>query len=89
MTTKDWLIILIMYATFWLYIAIDKYIIRKKFEKSLEENQNINITEGDTIITTAGIYGKVVKIKKDKVTIEIEDNMKMLVNISAILGKVD
>lgn len=52
---------------------------QKKKEKKVSEMRK-NLKVGDNIVTIGGIYGKVVKIKEDSLTIEIgADKTKLVV----------
>jgi len=56
---------------------------QKKKEKQVKEMRSA-LKSGDKIITIGGINGKIVKIKEDKVTLEIEDKSKMIVEKWAV-----
>lgn len=49
----------------------------KKFRESLKE--------GDNVMTTGGIYGRVLSIKEDSVIIEVEGKSKLRVSKAAII----
>lgn len=55
-----------------------------KRQKELREYRS-QLRKGDRIITTGGIYGKVNDISDNIITIEVEDQVKMKVDKSAIL----
>lgn len=55
-----------------------------KRQKELREYRS-QLKKGDRIITTGGIYGKVNDISDNIVTIEVEDQVKIKVDKSAIL----
>jgi preprotein translocase subunit YajC len=54
---------------------------RQKDLKTYRES----ISKGDKIITTGGIYGKVMDIKDQTVTVEIADNVRIKIDKNAIL----
>jgi len=54
---------------------------RQKDLKSYRESLN----KGDKVVTTGGIYGKVLDIKDQTVTVEIADNVRIKIDKSAIL----
>lgn len=54
---------------------------RQKDLKSYREGLN----KGDKVVTTGGIYGKVLDIKDQTVTVEIADNVRIKIDKSAIL----
>ena len=89
MTKKDWLIILVMYFSFWIYLAIDKYGARKRLEESIKiDEKSIDVSCGDKIITVAGIYGAVSQIQGETVIIKLEDGNAMKISKNSILSKV-
>lgn len=54
---------------------------RQKDLKSYRESLN----KGDKVVTTGGIYGKVLDIKDSTVTVEIADNVRIKIDKNAIL----
>ncbi|MCK4853078.1 MAG: preprotein translocase subunit YajC [Bacteroidales bacterium] len=54
---------------------------RQKDLKSYREHLN----KGDKVITTGGIYGKVLDIKDQTITVEIADNVRIKIDKNAIL----
>lgn len=48
-------------------------------------NYRSSIGKGDKVITTGGIYGKVVEVADNVVTIEIANDVKIRVDKNAIL----
>jgi len=63
----------------------------QKKEKKRKETMLANIKPGDEILTTSGIYGKIVKLETDYVMIRVNDNgmqLKILRNsVSIVLEK--
>ena len=49
----------------------------KKFRESL--------AKGDKVVTTGGIYGKVVEIKDNHIVLQVDDNVKLRVDKSAVV----
>ncbi len=49
----------------------------KKFRESLQK--------GDKVVTTGGIYGKVVEIKETVIIVQVDDNTKLKVDKAAVL----
>ncbi|MDU2557809.1 MAG: preprotein translocase subunit YajC [Anaerococcus prevotii] len=89
MTKKDWFIILVMYFSFWIYLAIDKYQAKKRFEESIKiDEKTIDVSCGDKIITVAGIYGEISDIQGETVIIKLEDESTMKISRNSILNKV-
>lgn len=55
-----------------------------KKQKELKSYRNA-IQQGEKVVTTGGIYGKVTDIKEQTVTMEIADNVRIKVDKNAIL----
>jgi preprotein translocase subunit YajC len=49
----------------------------KKFRESLQK--------GDKVVTTGGIYGKVVEIKESVVVVEVDNDVKLKIDKAAVL----
>lgn len=49
----------------------------KKFRESL--------AKGDKVVTTGGIYGKIAEIKDNYVLLQVDDNVKLRVDKSAVV----
>ncbi len=49
----------------------------RKFRESLQK--------GDKVITTGGIYGKIISIKDNTVSIQVDENTKLTVDKSSII----
>ena len=54
---------------------------RQKDLKTYREN----LSKGDKIVTTGGIYGKVLDIKDQTVTMEIADNVRIKIDKNAVV----
>ncbi len=59
----------------------------RKAQKEREKIQS-GLQSGDNVITSTGIYGRVVGISDDRVTLELESG-RMAVHKSAIAGKAE
>ncbi len=70
------LIILVFY-----FFMIRPQMKRQKDLKNYRENLN----KGDKIVTTGGIYGKILDIKDQTVTVEIAENVRIKIDKNAIL----
>jgi preprotein translocase subunit YajC len=59
-------------------------------QKRSKEHRNLlsNIKEGDQVLTSGGIYGRITGIKDDKITVEISDKVRVKVNRGNIAGVV-
>jgi len=55
-----------------------------KRQKELTAFRN-SIAKGDKVVTTGGIYGKVVDLKDNTVLLQVDDNVKIRVDKSAIV----
>ena len=58
---------------------------QRKRQKELEKLQS-DLAVGDKVLAAGGIYGRVVSIKDDRVTLEL-DSGRLTVHKSAIMGK--
>jgi preprotein translocase subunit YajC len=58
---------------------------QRKRQKELEKLQS-DLAVGDKVLAAGGIYGRVVSIKEDRITLEI-DSGRLVVHKSAIMGK--
>ncbi len=58
---------------------------QRKRQKELEKLQS-DLAVGDKVLAAGGIYGRVVSIKEDRITLEL-DSGRMSVHKSAIMGK--
>lgn len=52
-------------------------------QKKLESFRN-SLSEGDTVLTNGGLYGKIKQINKDKILIEVAKDVVVTVNRYAI-----
>lgn len=69
-----------------LIFAIFYFLIIRPQQKRERERKNMldNLQEGDEIITIGGIFGRILNIKDDVVTLEVGDKVKIKVTRSAI-----
>ena len=77
--------ILAMYALLFVGMYFLLFAPQRKRQKQLEKLQS-DLAVGDKVLAAGGIYGRVVSIKDDRVTIEL-DSGRMSVHKSAIMGK--
>ena len=76
----DLLPLLLVFVVFYFFM------IRPQMKKQKElANYRSAIGKGDKVITTGGIYGKVVEVADNVVTIEIANDVKIRVDKNAIL----
>jgi preprotein translocase subunit YajC len=74
------MMVLMMAGMYFLLIAP-----QRKRQKELEKLQNA-LEVGDSVLAAGGIYGRVVSIKDDRITLELESG-RLVVHKSAIMGK--
>ncbi len=55
-----------------------------KRQKELKKMRD-GLQKGDKVITTGGIYGKIVELQDNSVSIEVDNNVKIRVDKSAII----
>jgi len=55
-----------------------------KKQKELATFRN-SIAKGDKVVTTGGIYGKIVELKDTTVLLQVDDNVKIRVDKAAIV----
>ncbi|ADL08129.1 preprotein translocase subunit YajC [Thermosediminibacter oceani] len=69
-----------------LIFAIFYFMIIRPQQKREKERRNMldSLKEGDEIITIGGIFGRILNIKDDVVTLEVGDKVKIKVTRSAI-----
>lgn len=68
------------------FVVFYFFMIRPQMKKQKElANYRSSIGKGDKVITTGGIYGKVVEVADNVVTIEIANDVKIRVDKNAIL----
>ena len=73
-------LILMFGAMYFLLIAP-----QRKRQKELDKLQS-ELAVGDKVLAAGGIYGRVVSIKDDRITLELEAG-RMVVHKSAVMGK--
>jgi preprotein translocase subunit YajC len=77
--------ILAMYALLFVGMYFLLFAPQRKRQKELEKLQT-ELAVGDKVLAAGGIYGRVVSIKDDRVTLEL-DSGRMTVHKSAVMGK--
>jgi preprotein translocase subunit YajC len=77
--------ILIMYALLFVGMYFLLFAPQRKRQKELEKLQS-ELSVGDNVLAAGGIYGRVVSIKDDRITLEL-DSGRLVVHKSAIMGK--
>lgn len=62
------------------------FMIRPQMKRQKElKNYRSQLSKGDKIVTTGGIYGKVTDVKEQSVTVEISDNVRVKIDKNAVL----
>lgn len=68
------------------FVVFYFFMIRPQMKRQKELNAFRNsIAKGDKVVTTGGIYGKVVDVTDNVITIEIANDVKVRVDKSAVL----
>jgi preprotein translocase subunit YajC len=73
-----------------LIFVIFYFLLIRPQQKRSKEHRNLlaNLKEGDQVLTSGGIYGRITGIKDDKITVEISDKVRVKVNRGHIAGVV-
>lgn len=62
------------------------FMIRPQMKKQKETRKfREGLSNGDKIITTGGIYGKIIEVREQVVILEVEDKMRLKVDKSALV----
>ena len=80
---------LVSFLPFILIIGVFYFLIIMPQRKKEQEHKKMldSLKRGDKVITNGGIYGKVVNIKENKVTIEIADGVEINILKTSIGNK--
>src|SRR6056297_3061783 len=73
--------LLLIIVVFYLFMIRPQVKKQKELRKYRESLQN-----GDKVITTGGIYGKIVEVSDQSVVIEVQDQSRMKIDKNAILN---
>jgi len=73
-----------------LIFVIFYFLLIRPQQKKAKDHRNVlsNLREGDQVMTSGGIYGKITGIKDDKITVEISDRVRVKVSRGHIAGVV-
>jgi preprotein translocase subunit YajC len=73
-----------------LIFVVFYFLLIRPQQKRAKDHRNLlsNLKEGDQIITSGGIYGRITGIRDDKVTVEISDKVRVKVARGNIAGVV-
>lgn len=74
-----------------LIMVIFYFLLIRPQQKKLKEHRNLvnEIKKGDTIVTSGGLYGKIIDVKDDVLKIEIADGVRVNVKRDTIAGLAD
>ncbi len=81
---------LMSFAPIILIFVVFYFLLIRPQQKRAKDHRNLlsNLKEGDQVITSGGIYGRITGIRDDKVTLEISDKVRVKVNRGNIAGVV-
>ncbi|RKD89748.1 preprotein translocase subunit YajC [Mangrovibacterium diazotrophicum] len=77
MTFLPMILIIVVFYFFMIRPQMKRQKELRKFRESL--------AKGDKVVTTGGIYGKVAEIKENYVLLQVDDNVKLRVDKSAVV----
>ena len=75
-----WIMMLLIFVVMWLFMIRPQ----QKKQKELAKFRNA-LQKGDKIVTIGGIYGVVSDVKEKYIEIEVDSNVKLRVDRSAIV----
>lgn len=75
----SWLPLVVIFAIFWFLMIGPERKQRKKREEMLSQ-----LKKGDKVITNAGIFGQVIQIQDEVVTLQIADGVRIRMSRAAI-----
>lgn len=62
------------------------FMIRPQMKKQKEvANFRNSLAKGDKVVTTGGIYGKIIELKDNTVLLQVDDNVKLRVDKAALV----
>ena len=76
--------LLIIFVFFWLFLVRPQQKQRKELERQINA-----IKKDDTILTSGGIYARVIAVKEQDVEAEISHNVRVKISKSAIVSVID
>jgi len=81
---------LMSFAPIILIFVVFYFLLIRPQQKRAKDHRNLlsNLKEGDQVITSGGIYGRITGIRDDKITLEISDKVRVKVNRGNIGGVV-
>lgn len=76
--------IILLFVGMWFLIIAPQRKRQKAHDKMLSE-----LNKGDEIVTTGGLFGKIILVKDDRLVVEIAENTKVELGKSFISSKVE
>ncbi|MBR3654818.1 MAG: preprotein translocase subunit YajC [Elusimicrobia bacterium] len=76
--------LLIIFVLFWVFLIRPQQKQRKELERQINA-----IKKDDTILTSGGIYARVIAVKEQDVEAEISHNVRVKISKSAIVSVID
>ena len=73
---------ILIFGIFYLLLIMPMRKRQKKHQEMLSK-----LTKGDRVITSGGIFGTVIEVQQDVVTLRIAENVKIQVALSGIAGQ--
>ena len=73
--------LILIFGIFWFLLIAPM----RKRQKAQQEMIN-NLKKGDRVITSGGIYGEVVSVKDQVLTLKLAENLKIRISKSAVSG---
>lgn len=77
MTFLPMILVIVVFYFFMIRPQVKRQKDLKKFRESLQK--------GDKVVTNGGIYGKVAEIKDNYIVLQVDDNVKLRVDKSAVV----
>lgn len=76
------------FAPLVLLVAIFYFLLFRPQQKKQQDTRKMveNLKEGDSILTTGGVYGTISKIKDDVLTLQVAEGVKVKVNRAYVVG---
>lgn len=76
------------FAPLVLLVAIFYFLLFRPQQKKQQDARKMieNLKEGDSILTTGGVYGTISKIKDDVLTLQVAEGVKIKVNRAYVVG---
>jgi preprotein translocase subunit YajC len=72
---------ILLLVVFWFLLIVPQ----RKRDKEMRKRQ-AELKNGDQVITSAGIYGKIVNLDGNRVTLQVSENSRIVFQRQAIVG---